>query len=142
MQGRTAADLLPALANALAPLEPELVEADARGLAAAIHRRTPRRSLIVLFTGLDTGTRGGGSAAGPPRLTQRNEVIVAAVADPRIEEMAAARRTPQAVYEAAAAAQARADRHRTADRLRRHGITVVDSTPTNWPRIWRTPTSP
>ena len=54
VQGRSARDLLPALTDALAPLEPELVEADARGLAATIHRRTPRRSLIVLFTGLDT----------------------------------------------------------------------------------------
>ncbi|MFH8409961.1 DUF58 domain-containing protein [Streptomyces sp. NPDC018019] len=129
VQGRAAGDLLPALTEALAPLEPELVEADARGLAAAIHRSTPRRSLIVLFTGLDTAPVEEGLLPVLPGLTQRNEVIVAAVADPRIEEMAAARHTPQAVYAAAAAEQTRAARRRTADRLRRHGITVIDSTP-------------
>ncbi|MFG2142551.1 DUF58 domain-containing protein [Streptomyces sp. NPDC048650] len=129
VQGRTALDLLPALTNALAPLEPELVEADARGLAATIHRRTPHRSLVVLFTGLDPAPVEEALLPVLPSLTQRNEVIVAAVADPRIEEMAAARHTPQAIYAAAAAEQSRAARHRIADRLRHHGITVVDSTP-------------
>ncbi|MEU2794631.1 DUF58 domain-containing protein [Streptomyces sp. NPDC007100] len=129
VQGRAAGDLLPALTDALAPLDPELVEADARGLAATIHRSTPRRSLIVLFTGLDTAPVEEGLLPVLPGLTQRNEVIVAAVADPRIEEMAAARHTPQAVYAAAAAEQTRAARRRTADRLRRHGVTVIDATP-------------
>ncbi|WP_053801439.1 DUF58 domain-containing protein [Streptomyces rimosus] len=129
VQGRAAGDLLPALTEALAPLEPELVEADARGLAAAIHRSTPRRSLIVLFTGLDTAPVEEGLLPVLPGLTQRNEVIVAAVADPRIEEMAASRHTPQAVYAAAAAEQTRAARRRSADRLRSHGVTVIDSTP-------------
>ncbi|MDT0458343.1 DUF58 domain-containing protein [Streptomyces sp. DSM 41527] len=129
VQGRTARDLLPALTDALAPLESELVEADARGLAATIHRHTPRRSLIVLFTGLDAAPVEEALLPVLPGLTQRNELIVAAVADPRIEEMAAGRHTPQAVYEAAAAEQAHAARRRTADRLRHHGITVIDSTP-------------
>ncbi|MFI1203734.1 DUF58 domain-containing protein [Streptomyces sp. NPDC020883] len=129
IQGRTARDLLPALTDALAPLEPELIEADARGLAATIHRHTTRRSLIVLFTGLDTAPMEEALLPLLPTLTQRNELIVAAVADPRIEELATGRHTPQAVYAAAAAEQTRAARHRTADRLRRHGITVIDSTP-------------
>jgi uncharacterized protein (DUF58 family) len=45
--------------------------------------------------------------------------------------MAHSRGTADAVYEAAAAAQAQADRHRTAEQLRRHGVTVVDATPDN-----------
>nr|WP_202487633.1 DUF58 domain-containing protein [Streptomyces sp. SID8354] len=129
VQGHTARDLLPALTNALAPLEPELIEADARGLTATIHRHTTRRSLIVLFTGLDTAPMEEALLPVLPTLSQRNELIVAAVADPRIEELATGRHTPQAVYAAAAAEQTRAARHRTADRLRRHGITVIDSTP-------------
>ncbi|MFB6538588.1 DUF58 domain-containing protein [Streptomyces noursei] len=129
VQGRTSRDLLPALTDALAPLEPQLVEADARGLAATIHRHATRRSLIVLFTGLDTAPMEEALLPLLPTLTQRNELIVAAVADPRIEELAAGRHTPQAVYAAAAAEQTRAARRHTADRLRRHGITVIDSTP-------------
>ncbi|MFI7098372.1 DUF58 domain-containing protein [Streptomyces sp. NPDC050161] len=129
VQGRTARDLLPALTNALAPLESELIEADARGLAATIHRSAPRRSLIILFTGLDTAPVEEALLPVLPGLTQRHELIVAAVADPRIEEMAAGRHTPEAVYAAAAAEQTRTARRRTADRLRHQGITVIDSTP-------------
>lgn len=129
VRGRTARDLLPALTDALAPLQPELVEADARGLAAAILRRAPRRSLVVLFTGLDTAPVEEALLPVLPGLVQRNEVVLAAVADPRTEEMATARHTPSAIYAAAAAERARAERRRTADNLRRHGVTVIDSTP-------------
>ncbi len=65
------------------------------------------------------------------QLTQRHTVLVAAVSDPRIEEMANAQGTVDSVYDAAAAGQAQADRRRTADRLRRHGVVVVDATPDN-----------
>ncbi|MFC6061546.1 DUF58 domain-containing protein [Streptomyces ochraceiscleroticus] len=129
VQGRTARDLLPALTDALTPLEPELVEADARGLAAAIRRSAPRRSLIVLFTGLDAAPVEQGLLPVLPGLTQNNEIIVAAVADPHIESMAARRHSPADVYAAAAAERTRAERQRTADRLRGQGVTVVDATP-------------
>jgi uncharacterized protein (DUF58 family) len=43
--------------------------------------------------------------------------------------MATARGNAEAVYEAAAAARAQAERRRTAEQLQRHGVTVVDATP-------------
>ena len=43
--------------------------------------------------------------------------------------MATGRGSSDKVYEAAAAAQAQAERTRTAEQLRRHGVTVVDATP-------------
>ncbi|WP_052869661.1 DUF58 domain-containing protein [Streptomyces niger] len=129
VNGRTARDVLPAITDALTPLEPELVEADARGLAAAIRRSAPRRSLIVLFTGLDAAPVEEGLLPVLPGLTRNNEVIVAAVADPHIESMARSRHTPVDVYAAAAAERTRAERLRTASRLRSHGVTVVDATP-------------
>jgi uncharacterized protein (DUF58 family) len=129
VQGRAAGDLLPSLVDAMATLEPELVETDARGLAATALRTAPRRSLIVLLTTLDAAPVEEGLLPVLPRLTQRHTVLVASVADPRIARMAGARGTTDAVYEAAAAAQAQAERHRTAEQLRRHGVTVVDATP-------------
>ncbi|MGP3928117.1 DUF58 domain-containing protein [Streptomyces sp. 8N616] len=129
VQGRTAGDLLPALVNALATLEPELVETDARGLAATALRTAPRRSLIVLLTGLDAAAVEEGLLPILPRLTHRHTVLLASVADPRIQEMAESRGSLEGVYEAAAGAQAQFERRRTADRLRRHGVTVVDTTP-------------
>ncbi|MFI8999043.1 DUF58 domain-containing protein, partial [Streptomyces sp. NPDC053542] len=129
VQGRTAGDVLPSLVNAMATIEPELVETDARGLTATALRTAPRRSLIVLFTTLDAAPFEEGILPVLPQLTQRHTVLVASVADPHIAAMARSRGTTDAVYEAAAAAQAQSERHRTAEQLRRHGVTVVDATP-------------
>jgi uncharacterized protein (DUF58 family) len=129
VQGRTANDVLPALVNAMATLEPELVETDARGLTATALRTAPRRSLIVLLTTLDAAPMEEGLLPVLAQMTQRHTVLVASVADPHIAGMAKARGTIDAVYEAAAAAQSQTERDRTAEQLRRHGVTVVDATP-------------
>ncbi|KOV76228.1 lipoprotein [Streptomyces sp. NRRL WC-3618] len=129
VQGRAAADVLPSLVNAMATLEPELIETDARSLTATALRTAPRRSLIVLLTSLDTAPIEEGLLPVLPQLTQRHTVLLASVADPHIARMAASRGNTEAVYEAASAAQAQAERHRTAEQLRRHGVTVVDATP-------------
>ncbi|MEU3476563.1 DUF58 domain-containing protein [Streptomyces sp. NPDC033754] len=131
VQGRLASDVLPAVVNALAPLEPELVETDARGLAATALSRAPRRSLIVLLTALDAAPIEEGLLPVLPQLTQRHTVLLASVADPQIAAMAATRGSIEGVYEAAAAAQTQSQRARTADQLRRHGVTVVDASPDN-----------
>ncbi|OIJ86351.1 hypothetical protein BIV25_41300 [Streptomyces sp. MUSC 14] len=129
VQGRSAGDVLPALVNAMAPLEPELVETDARGLTATALRTAPRRSLIVLLTALDAAPMEQGLLPLLPQLTQRHTVLVASVADPHIARMGKARGNAEAVYEAAAAAQAQSEREHTAEQLRRHGVTVVDASP-------------
>ncbi|MEV5429553.1 DUF58 domain-containing protein [Streptomyces sp. NPDC052701] len=129
VQGRTASDLLPSLVDAMATLEPELVETDARGLTATALRTASRRSLVVLFTTLDAAPVEEGLLPVLPQLTQRHTVLLASVADPQVARMARARGNVDAVYEAAAAAHAQTERHRTAEQLRRHGVTVVDATP-------------
>ncbi|MFD6434450.1 DUF58 domain-containing protein [Streptomyces venezuelae] len=129
VQGRSAGDVLPSMVNALATLEPELVETDARTLTSTALRTAPRASLVVLLTGLDTAPIEEGLLTVLPRLTKRHKVVVASVADPHIEEMAAARGTTEAVYDAASAAQSQSERHRMAEQLRNRGVTVVDATP-------------
>ncbi|MYS47627.1 DUF58 domain-containing protein [Streptomyces sp. SID89] len=129
VQGRTANNLLPSLVDTLATLEPELVETDARGLTATALRTAPRRSLIVLLTSLDPAPVEEGLLPVLPQLTKRHTVLVASVADPHVAEMADARGDVDAVYEAAAAARSQTERRRTAEQLRRHGVTVVDATP-------------
>ncbi|MFD4715513.1 DUF58 domain-containing protein [Streptomyces sp. NPDC058430] len=129
VQGRTVGELLPALVNAMAPLEPELVETDARGLTAAALHTAPRRSLVVLLTSLDAAPVEEGLLPVLSRLTKRHTVLVASVADPTIADMAGSRGNTEAVYDASAAAQAQAERHRTAELLTRRGVTVVDATP-------------
>ncbi|MER6676781.1 DUF58 domain-containing protein [Streptomyces sp. NPDC000983] len=129
VQGRTAGDMLPSLVNAMATLEPELLETDSRGLTSTVLRTAPRHSLVVLFTTLDAAPIEEGLLPVLPQLTQRHTVLVASVADPHVARMAKARGSTDSVYEAAAAAQAQVERHRIAGQLRRHGVTVVDATP-------------
>lgn len=122
-------DVRPAVVGALTPLEPELVETDARGLVAAAIAQAPRRSLAVLLTSLDSAPVEEGLLPVLPQLTQRHTVVVAAVSDPHVACMAGARGTVDAIYEAAAGVEVKAQRGRTADRLRSHGVVVVDATP-------------
>ena len=75
-----------------------------------------------------------------PELSARHQVILAAVADPRIGDMAAGRSDAAEVYDAAAAERTSNDRRTIASRLRLHG--VGSSTPHrgNWPPPWPTAT--
>ncbi|MFC9669473.1 DUF58 domain-containing protein, partial [Bacillus subtilis] len=114
---------------ALSTLEPELVETDARGLAATVLKSAPRRSLVVLLTSLETAPVEEGLLPVLPQLTQRHTVLVASVADPHTQAMSTARGSVDAVYEAAAGGQAQSQRRRTSEKLQRYGVTVVDAVP-------------
>lgn len=129
VRGRSASDVLPAMVNALSTLEPELVETNARGLAATVLKSAPRRSLVVLLTSLETAPVEEGLLPVLPQLTQRHTVLVASVADPHAQAMSTARGSVDAVYEAAAGSQAQSQRRRTSEKLQRYGVTVVDAVP-------------
>jgi uncharacterized protein (DUF58 family) len=133
VQRASPVDLLPSLVHAMAPLEPELVEADARGLVATVLQRAGRRSLVVLFTGLEAAVLEEGLLPLLPLLTRRHLVLLAAVADPRVAEMARERGDLDAIYAAASAERARSERRRTTDHLRRLGVEVVDQPPAELP---------
>ncbi|MFF7362514.1 DUF58 domain-containing protein [Streptomyces sp. NPDC008125] len=130
VRGRTATgSLLARVVDALATLEPELVETDTRGMSTAALAAAPQRSLIVLLTTLDGAPAEEGLLTVLPQLTRRHTVIVAAVADPRVEEMSRRRGSAEAIYEAAAATRAQAQRLHVAERIRHHGGVVVDALP-------------
>ncbi|WET80667.1 DUF58 domain-containing protein [Amycolatopsis sp. QT-25] len=130
---RGSSDLLPALVNAMAPLEPSLVETDARGMIAEVLRRTRRRALIVLLTGLDAAPLEEGLFPVLAKLTSRHQLMIASVADPRVAEMATGRGDAEAVYDAAAAERVLAERRQVTARLARHGVEVVDAVPEDLP---------
>jgi uncharacterized protein (DUF58 family) len=133
VSGVAAAALLPALVNAMAPLEPALVETDMRGLAAEILRRAGRHSLVVLISSLDAAPVAEGLLPVLPVLAARHRLVLASVADPRVAEMAAARGDAAAVYGAAAAERTRAERRHSAALLARRGVEVVDAGPEELP---------
>ena len=122
-------ELLALLVDAMAPLEPALVESDARAMVAAVQRRVRRRALVVLLTDLNSTAIDEGLMAVLPQLTAKHQVLLAAVSDPRVDTLAAGRADAVEVYDAAAAERARADRREVASRLRGHGVDVVDAPP-------------
>ena len=127
--GAARSEVLPQWVDAMAPLEPELVESDYTAMVSEISRRVRRRSLIVVLTDLNSSALEEGLLQVLPQLSARHQVIIAAVSDPRVDELAAARTDPAAVYDAAAAERARNDRRDLAARLRRCGVEVVDAAP-------------
>lgn len=131
--GATGSGLVPALVQAMAPLEAELVEADWTTIVAAVSSRLTQRALVVLLTPLDAAAVEEGLLPAVPRLAQRHQVIVASVADPRVDEMASARHDGFEVYGAAAAERARMERNATVAELGRHGVEVVDAPPQKLP---------
>jgi uncharacterized protein (DUF58 family) len=122
-------ELLAQLVNAMAPLEPALVESDATAIVSAVQRRVRRRALVVLMTDLNASALDEGLMTVLPQLSAKHQVLVAAVADPRVDRLAAGRADAAQVYDAAAAERSRNDRRSIASRLRRHGVDVVDAPP-------------
>jgi uncharacterized protein (DUF58 family) len=120
---------LATLSQTMTGLEPALLEADANALVGQLLRLARRRCLIVLFTDLTAATVEDGLLPALEPLLRRHELMVCAVADPLVVEMAAARGTAEAVYSAAAAERALAERRRLAALLRRRGVEVVDVPP-------------
>jgi uncharacterized protein (DUF58 family) len=133
VEGVTGSALLPALVEAMAPLEPTLVEPDYAGLVSTVLARMSRQSLVVLLTGLDATPVREGLLPSLPMLVRRHRVIVASVGDPRVDAMAAGRGDAEAVYDAAAAERAKADRDQVGELLSRHGVEVVDGSPDELP---------
>lgn len=127
--GASRTELLAQLVEAMAPLQPTLVESDWRAMVAAIARRTRRRSLVVLLTDLNATALDEGLLPVLPQLSSKHHLLIAAVSDPRVDQMATGRSDAAAVYDAAAAERSRNDRRAIATRLRQSGVEVVDAPP-------------
>ena len=125
----TRTELLAQLVQVMAPLEPALIESDARAMVAAVQRRVRRRALVVLLTDLNASALDEGLMSVLPQLSTKHQVLLAAVADPRVERLATGRADAAEVYDAAAAERARNDRRSIASRLRHAGVDVVDAPP-------------
>jgi uncharacterized protein (DUF58 family) len=129
VEGAGRQELLARMVDATALLEPTLLETDGRLLVAEVLRRSRRRSLVVLFTSLDAAPLREGLLPVLPSLTSRHTVLLASVGDTRVEELAGGRGDADAVYAAAAAEKAKADRRQVTAELVRHGVEVVDAPP-------------
>lgn len=126
-------EVLAALTSAMAVLDAELTESDAGLMAAAVLGIARQRCLVVLLTDLNPAAIGEGLLPRIPALAARHRLLIAGVADPRLDEMAAERGSAAAVYDAAAGERARSERARISALLRRRGVEVVDAPPERLP---------
>lgn len=129
VQGATGAELTARLVDAMAGIEPELVEADWAAVPGAVRQVTSHRSLVVLLTALDSPGAARGLLEVLPQLTTKHLVLVASVTDPGLEDAARDLADLGAVYRAAAAERGLLDANRVAAAVRRLGGEVVSASP-------------
>ena len=123
------ANALATVVSATAGLQPALVETDMPAVVTQVLRRVRQRSLVVLLTALDPAPVEEGLLPAIASLVRRHAVLVASIADPAVDAMAAGRGDAEAVYAAAAAEATRTERADIAAALRRRGVDVLDAPP-------------
>jgi|HubBroStandDraft_1064217.scaffolds.fasta_scaffold04790_4 uncharacterized protein (DUF58 family) len=126
-------EVLASITNAMALLEPDLIDTDITLMAASVLSVARQRCLVVLMTDLHPATIEQGLLPHVQLLSSRHHVLIAAVADPKVDEMVSERGDTAAIYHAAAALRARAGRSQVSVLLRRHGVEVVDAPPDQLP---------
>ncbi len=127
--GTSGPRLMPALADAMAPLEPALVETDWPGVVTAVQARLSQRALVVLLTALDPAVMGQGLLPVVAPLAHDHTLVVASVQDPEVRRLQGRRSTAAEVYDAAAAERTELERAAVTVRLRQRGVEVVDALP-------------
>ncbi len=125
--------LLHRMVTALAPVQPTLLSADWSNVPVEVAAVSRQRSLVVLLTDLEAASVQEGLLPVLPALSARHQVVVAAVADPRLAEMARTRHDAETTFRAAAAERAVLERRAAARELELRGVEVVDEEPGRLP---------
>jgi uncharacterized protein (DUF58 family) len=133
VHGANGPELLSRMVDAMATIDPTLIEMDWSAIPAQIRAMTSQRSLVVLLTSLEAPGASRGLLAVLPQLTRKHVVVVASVTDP--ETLLATRtRTDRAeVYRAAAAERALLDIGRVTAAVHRLGGEVATGSPEDLP---------
>jgi uncharacterized protein (DUF58 family) len=126
-------EVLGAFTNAMAVLDADLIESDIGLMASTVLGIARQRCLVVLLTDLNPAAIGEGLLPRVQLLSSRHQLLVAAVADPRLAEMSAGRGDATSAYAAAAAERTQAGRAHAGALLRRHGVEIVEAPPDRLP---------
>ncbi|HEX5858721.1 MAG TPA: DUF58 domain-containing protein [Microbacterium sp.] len=125
--------LLPALVDAMAPVEPQLIDTDWDGALAQVRALTSRPSLIVLLTAQDAPEAGHGFLGSLPSVARRARVVVGTVTDTALPAIATARDRADDVYRAAAAEHTLRDAALVASAVERAGADAIAAGPEDLP---------
>ncbi|TFC80451.1 DUF58 domain-containing protein [Cryobacterium cheniae] len=133
VQGAQGAELLSRMVDAMALIEPELIETDWSAVAGQVRTVTSHRALVVLITSIDAAGASSALLSVLPQLTRRHTVIVASVTDPTTLEATRTRGNREEIYRAASAERALLDVARVSAAIRRQGADVVTGSPADLP---------
>ncbi|WP_062291598.1 DUF58 domain-containing protein [Demequina phytophila] len=125
----TGSRIVAPLAEALATVEPSLLEPDWPALVRLVESRVSQRSLVVLLTTVDTSAMDSGLIEAVAALQRKHQVLVGSVEDPELGLMVTGRADADALYDAGAASRAMLEREAVATRLRQLGAEVVTALP-------------
>jgi uncharacterized protein (DUF58 family) len=125
--------LLPAMVDAMAPVDAQLLDTDWDAAFAQVRMLTGNPALVVLLTASDEPLAARGFLGSLPALTARTRVLVATATDAEPE-------TPEArdagdLYAAAASERARRDAVRVGDAVRRAGGEALVATAEELPPL-------
>ncbi|MFG6492313.1 DUF58 domain-containing protein [Microbacterium sp. P03] len=131
--GVDGAPLLPALVDAMAPAQPQLIDTDWDAAFAQVRALTSRPSLVVLLTAQDAPEAARGLLGSLTSLTRRTLVLVGSATDAELHDVAGARGDAAEVYRAASAERAIRDAERFASAVGRAGAEAIADTPDDLP---------
>jgi uncharacterized protein (DUF58 family) len=133
VQGASGPDLLSRMVDAMAEVEPALIEMDWSAVPTQLSGITSQRSLVVLLTSIEAPGASRGLLSVLPQLTKRHTVVVASVTDPETLRATSDRTDRESVYRAAAAERALLDVGRVTAAIQRLGADVVTGSPADLP---------
>ena len=133
VQGASGPELLSRMVNAMAPVDPELIEMDWAAVPGLVRSVTSHRALVVLATSIDAPGASRGLLSVLPQLTRRHTVVVSSVTDPDILAATHERGSREQVYRAAAAERTMLDLARVSAAIRQLGGEVVTGAPAELP---------
>ncbi|WP_194409089.1 DUF58 domain-containing protein [Microbacterium cremeum] len=123
--------LLPALVDAMAPVEPQLIDTDWDSASVQVRSLASRPSLVVLLTAQDAAEAARGFLGSLPALVRDAHVLVGTVTGDR--ESPPARPDADDAYRAAAIARADRDAEIVAAAIGRAGAEAIADSPENLP---------
>jgi len=133
VHGASGPELLSRMVDAMAPIEPELIEMDWTAVPGLVRQVTTQRSLVVLATAIDAPGISRELMAMVPQLTRNHLVLVSSVTDPDVVGGVLERGDREQVYRAAAAERALLDVARVTTVLKQYGADVVTGAPADLP---------
>lgn len=133
VSGVDGARLLPAIVDAMAPVEAQLLDTDWDAAFAEIRTLTTRPALVVLLTAQDSPDSSRAFLGSLQPVTARSRVIVGSATDTALPELGTKRSSIDDVYRAAAATQTAAEARAVVTAMERAGAEAITDTPENLP---------